>query len=85
VENVVYQAVRASDGIIMYIDGAKIEVYDYDLKNPVQKKHIDKIAATGKISLLTIPVPAMVNGNLVMLTYTKHPKIHEIKRAFKSF
>ena len=26
VENVVYQAVRAADGIIMYIDGAKVEI-----------------------------------------------------------
>ena len=85
VENVVFQAVRASDGIIMYIDGAKVEVYDYNIKIPLQKRHLAKIAKTGKMNILTIPVPAMVNSNLVMLTYTQHPKIHEIKRAFKNF
>ena len=85
VNDVVFQAVRASDGIIMYIDGAKVEIYDYNVKIPVQKRHLARIAKTGKINILTIPVPAIVNSNLVMLTYTQHPKIHEIKRAFKSF
>lgn len=85
VENVVYQAVHASDGIIMYIDGAKVEIYDYNIKIPAQKRRLEKIAKTGKMMILTIPVPAMVNSNLVMLTYTQHPKIHEIERAFKSF
>ncbi|NOY74380.1 MAG: hypothetical protein GXP32_01125 [Kiritimatiellaeota bacterium] len=85
VENVLYQAVKASDGIVMYIDGAKVEVYDYNLKLAKQKRRVEQIAKTGKMNILTIPVPAVVNGNLVMLTYTRHPKIHEIIKAFKSF
>ena len=85
VEDVLFQAVRASDGIIMYIDGAKVEIYDYNTAIPVQKRHLEQVEKTEKLTVLTIPVSAVVNCNLVMLTYSQHPKMREIINAFKSF
>ena len=85
VEDVVYQAVKASDGIFMYIDGQRVEIYDYNPEIPIQKERLDQVASTGKIKILTIPVPAIANGNLIMLTYSHNPKMREIIKAFKSF
>ena len=38
-----FEAILASDGCAMYIDGAKMEVYIYDISNPVQKRKLEKI------------------------------------------
>ena len=84
-EDVVYQAVHASDGVVLYIEGAKVEVYRYDPKKPMQKERLDEVAKTGHLRILTIPVKAVRNGNLIMLAYTRHPKIHDIIKAFKNY
>ena len=85
IQNVVYQAIHASDGVVLYIEGAKVEVYRYNPEKRMQKERLDEVTKTGHIRILTIPVKAVRNGNLIMLTYTKHPKIHDIIKAFKSY
>ena len=80
-----FEAVRASDGCAMFIGGAKVEVYIYDIDDPIQKKKLEKIRKENSIMILAMKVPVAINRGMVMLTYSKHPKKAEIVRAFKRF
>lgn len=80
-----FEAIRASDGCALFIGGAKVEVYIYDISNSIQKKKLEKIKKENSIMILAMRVPVAINGGMVMLTYSNHPKKAEIVRAFKRF
>jgi len=80
-----YPVVMAEDGCALYIDGAKVEVYRYDVSKPKIRQKVEKIAATGKITICGIDFPAVVNGSFVMLTYSQHERVPDIVAAFRRF
>ncbi|MBN1864564.1 MAG: hypothetical protein JW808_06650 [Victivallales bacterium] len=80
-----HQALLAADGCVMWIEGAKVEFYIYDVTIPNQKEKLDKIRRENKIEVLTYNVEAVVNGGIVMLLYSTHPSVAKISRAFRKF
>jgi hypothetical protein len=82
---VVYQAVLASDGIVSVIDGTQVEIYVYDQTKRLPREKLERIKKNKVMKILANPVPAVVNGHFVMLTYSKTPALGKIIEAFKSF
>jgi len=80
-----YQAVLASNGVVSVIDGAQVEIYVYDQTKNLPKEKLARIEKNKVIKILAVPVPAIVNGHFVMLTYSKSPNIGKIIEAFNSF
>jgi len=80
-----FQTLHASDGCILVINGIKTEVYIYDSSNKAQKKKLEKIKKNKSIQVLSLTVPVVVNGGMVMLVYSKDNKVSEIIKAFKAF
>jgi hypothetical protein len=85
IQPTIYSIVLAEDGCALFIEGAKVEIYRYDLTRPKLKQKVERIAETGQITILGIDFPAKVNGSFVMLTYTQHPKLEEIIHVFENF
>ena len=85
IQPTVYEALLASRGCIIWIQGAKVELYIYDTENKIQREKLAKIKKTHKIKVLDMYIPAVVNGGMVMLTYSQHPNKAKIVRAFKKF
>ena len=83
--NVRYQAILASDGVVMTVEDANVEFYLYDMNVDYQKKKLLKIKKQGYITVLGNKVPAITNGRLVMLTYSDNPNKIKSIRAFKNF
>lgn len=80
-----YRTLLASAGCAMFIQGAKVEFYIYDISDPRQKRKLEKIIKNNKIRVLSLDIPVAVNGGIVMLTYSEHPNKAKIIRAFKRF
>lgn len=80
-----YRTLLASAGCAMFIQGAKVEFYIYDISDPKQKRKLKKIIKNNKIRVLSLDIPVAVNGGIVMLTYSDHPNKAKIIRAFKRF
>ena len=80
-----YQTLLASNGCSLTIDGAKVEVYLYDVAIKRQKAKLEKVKKNNKIRVLSLNIPAVVNGGMIMLTYSNHPNKAKIIRAFKKF
>ena len=80
-----YRAVLASDGIVSVVNGVQVEVYVYDQNDKIQNDKLEKIKKKGTINVLAVPVPAVVNGHFVMMTYSRHPDKYKVVEAFKSF
>ena len=80
-----YQAILASDGIVMIIEGVRVEFYAYDMHKKYQKAKLEKIRKNNHIIILGTSVPAITNGKFIMLTYSNKPNLVKIIRAFKSF
>jgi hypothetical protein len=80
-----YQAILANDGIVMVIEGVRVEFYEYDVHKPYQKEKLEKIKKNKHIMILGTPVPAITNGKFIMLTYSDKPELIKIIRAFRSF
>jgi hypothetical protein len=85
IQPTIYTVIGAEDGCALFIAGAKVEIYRYDIRRPKIKEKLERIAQTGQITILGIDFPAEVNGSFVMLTYTQHPKRDEIVRVFRKF
>ena len=80
-----YQAILASDGLIMFIDGVRCEFYVYDVNKKFQKKKLDKIIKNKAIMVLGYKIPAITNGRFVMLDNIENPDKIKIIRAFRKF
>ena len=80
-----YRAVLASDGIVSIINGVRVEIYVYNQNNKTQNNKLRKITKKGEINVLAVPVPVVVNGHFVMMTYSRHPNKYKVVEAFKSF
>lgn len=85
IQATMYPVIMAEDGCALFIDGAKVEVYRYDLRKPKIKQKVERIAATGKIIICGIEFPAEANGSFVLLTYSRHPKMPDIITVFRHF
>ena len=85
IQPTVYEALRASRGCLIWIQGAKVEVYIYDTEIKKQRAKLAKIKKNHKIRVLDMNIPTVVNGGMVMLTYSQHPNKAKIVRAFKKF
>ncbi len=77
------------DGFVYKINGTDIGVYTMDLKskNPVAVNNIKmaKESEKMKLDLQSGPmeVPAVINNNLVIMDYDKHPDKDKIIKIFK--
>lgn len=80
-----YQTLVATNGCALYIQGAKVEVYLYDVSIKAQKRKFETIKKNNKIQVLALQIPVAINGAMVMLTYSQHPNKAKIVRAFKKF
>ena len=80
-----YRTLLASAGCAMFIQGAKVEFYIYDISDLKQKRKLEKIIKNNKIRVLSLDIPVTVNGGIVMLTYSDNPNKAKIVRAFKRF
>jgi hypothetical protein len=85
VQPTVYQTLQASDGCAFWIEGAKMEVYIYDISVRKEKERLEKIKKNHKIKVLYLDIPVVVNGGMVLLTYSQHPNAAKIARAFRKF
>jgi len=85
IQPTMYTVVLAEDGCALFIEGAKVEVYRYDLNVPKLRQRVERIAQTGQMTILGIDFPAEVNGSFVLLTYSQHPKVRDIAREFHRF
>ncbi len=83
--NVRYQAILASDGVVMVIDGARVEFYIYDMSKPYQKRKLDKIRKNKEIVVLGRHVPCITNGRFIMMTYSDNPNKIRAMKVFKNF
>jgi hypothetical protein len=77
--------VKATQAMIIVIDGKDIGVYKYDMSVPVQKQRVTRIASDGFIYVMGIKYPVLVKGSFVILGAQSHPQKHEIIKAFNSF
>jgi hypothetical protein len=84
-KNVRYQALLASDGKVMVVEGANVEFYLYDMKEDYQRKKLEKIKKHGYIMVLGYKIPAITNGKFIMLTYSENPNKIKVIRAFRDF
>jgi len=80
-----FQTLHASDGCILIIKGTRVEVYVYNSAIESQRKKLEKIKKNKSIQVLSLTVPVVVNGGMVMLVYSKDPQVSAIIKAFKSF
>ena len=85
IQKVRYQAILASDGRVMVVDGANVEFYTYDVTQDYQKEKLEKIKKHGSINILGYKIPAITNGKFIMLTYSENPNKALVIRAFKKF
>ena len=82
--NVRYQAILASDGAVIIIEGANVEFYIYDTNIDYQRDKLAKIKKHGYINVLGTKVSAITNGPFVMLTYSDNPNKIKSINAFKN-
>ena len=82
--NVRYQAILASDGAVIIIEGANVEFYLYDINIDYQREKLAKIKKQGYIKVLGTHVPAITNGQFIMLTYSDSPNKIKSIRAFQN-
>ena len=80
-----YEAVLASDGIVMVVNDAKVEFYIYEPSISYQKKKLDYAKKNKSVQVLGITIPCVVNGKFVMFTYTDNPNKMKVIKAFKAF
>ena len=80
-----YQAILASDGIVMDIEGGTAEFYLYDTSKTYQLDKLKKIKKNKYINILGNHVPAITNGRFIMLTYSSNPNLIKIIKAFRKF
>jgi hypothetical protein len=85
IKNVRYQALLATDGRVMVVEGANVEFYAYDMNEEFRRKKLRKIKKHGYILVLGYKIPAITNGKFIMLTYSENPNKIKVIRAFKSF
>ena len=85
IQKVRYQAILASDGRVMVVNGANVEFYTYDVTKEYQKEKLKKVRKHGYIEILGYKIPAITNGKFIMLTYSENPNKALIMRAFKKF
>jgi hypothetical protein len=74
-----YQMIMAADGYGVTIDGNSMEIYEFDLSIITGRKGLENVIENGLMGTGVI-----VNGNLVMLKSTKHPKWTELQELFLS-
>jgi len=80
-----FQTLNASDGCILIINGTRVEIYVYDSAIKSQKEKLEKIKKNKSIQVLSLTVPVIVNGGMVMLVNSRDPKLSNVINAFKSF
>jgi hypothetical protein len=85
IQPTIYTAVLADDGCALFIEGAKVEVYRFDLNVPKIRQRVERVAKSGQITIFGIDFPAEVNGSFIMLTYSQHPKVPDIIEVFDRF
>ena len=83
--NVRYQAILASDGVVMKVEDANVEFYLYNMNIDYQKKKLLKVKKQGYIMVLGNKIPAITNGHFIMLTYSENPNKVKVIRAFENF
>jgi len=84
-QNVRYQALLASDGKVMVVEGANVEFYEYNMNEDYQRDKLRKIRKHGYIMVLGYKIPAITNGKFIMLTYSENPNKVKVIRAFRNF
>jgi len=85
VQHVRYQAVLASDGRVMVVDGCNVEFYAYDMNEEYQRDKLRKVRKHGYIVVLGYKIPAITNGRFIMMTYSENPNKIKVIRAFRNF
>ena len=85
-----YEAILASGGFVMVIDGVRAEFYVYNPKIEYQLKKLRFVKDNGFIELLNckdFKIPGMVNGKFVLLLpgQGNPDTVRKIKTVFKHF
>jgi hypothetical protein len=77
--------IKASQAMVLTIEGKDIGLYKFDMSVPVQKQRITRIDRDGFIYVMGLKYPVLVKGSFIIIGAQAHPKKHDIIKAFNSF
>jgi hypothetical protein len=78
-------AIGASDGYGVELDGSRVEIYKFDMKDEGQKTIINKTKKTNTLSILGSEIPVIVNGSFILFGYAQHPQKDKVVKSFKNY
>lgn len=73
--------IGATQGLAVELDNSIVELYLYDKES----SDLEKIKDNGEYSTQGFAIPAVVNGNIVLISHDEHPEKNKVVDAFESY